>query len=421
MRLKTPGMVFILTLLPIFAWSDNRIETVEDQLIQKYSDPALSSFVRAVVNTNPRVQAARAALDASRAFESAAGRPLYNPELEADYESAADRTWEVGIGQTLDWSGKRKARQKVAAMDRHASEAMFEDVRRNVAIDLLSGLAAFQTEEHRKSLAIERASIMEDFASLAQRRFSAGDLNQVEADLATLASIDAQIQRATAAGKLAEATQEVRSINSNSNADQWPVIRSELPLIANVPDPEVFVVDLPEIRAARRDLDTANATIEMRESERKPDPTLSIRGGREDDSSLVGVNLSIPLYIRNRFNFEVSVAIAQRDQAQQVLNDQVRRASARLLSASERYQISRKAWDSWQQVGQASLQRQVELLQRLWESGELSTTDFLVQIRQTLDTRENALDLELTMWNSWFEWLAASGQVYAWLGQEKSP
>ena len=306
-------------------------------------------------------------------------------------------------------------------MDRHASEAMFEDVRRNVAIDLLSGLAAFQTEEHRKSLAIERASIMEDFASLAQRRFSAGDLNQVDADLATIASIDAQIQRATAAGKLAEATQEVRSINSNSNADQWPVIRSELPLIANVPDPEVFVVDLPEIRAARRDLDTANATIEMRESERKPDPTLSIRGGREDDSSLVGVNLSIPLYIRNRFNFEVSVAIAQRDQAQQVLNDQVRRASARLLSASERYQISRKAWDSWQQVGQASLQRQVELLQRLWESGELSTTDFLVQIRQTLDTRENALDLELTMWNSWFEWLAASGQVYAWLGQEKSP
>lgn len=58
------------------------------------------------------------------------------------------------------------------------------------------------------------------------------------------------------------------------------------------------------------------------------------------------------------------------------------------------------------------------MLRRLWEAGEISTTDFLVQLRQTLDTRENALDLELAMWRAWFEWLAASGQVEAWLGLE---
>jgi cobalt-zinc-cadmium efflux system outer membrane protein len=58
------------------------------------------------------------------------------------------------------------------------------------------------------------------------------------------------------------------------------------------------------------------------------------------------------------------------------------------------------------------------VLRRLWESGEISTTDFLVQVRQTLDTRENALELESTMWRAWFEWLAASGQVEAWLGLE---
>ncbi|MGB2692965.1 MAG: TolC family protein, partial [Thermodesulfobacteriota bacterium] len=70
--------------------------------------------------------------------------------------------------------------------------------------------------------------------------------------------------------------------------------------------------------------------------------------------------------------------------------------------------------------GQLSLQRQGDLLQRMWDAGELSTTEFLVQLRQTLDTRESALQLKLTLWRAWFEWLAASGQVDKWLGQGES-
>lgn len=421
MRLLIQGMVLIVSILPILVWPNDEIDTANELILQKNMDPALSDFVRIVVETNPRVQAARADLDASRALESAAGRPLYNPALEADYESAVDNTWEVGIGQTFDWSGKRKAREQVAASDRHASEAAYEAVRRNIAVELLSGLAAFQTGTQHNSLAVERVRIMKDFAKLAQRRLAVGDLTQVEADLATLASINAQIQLATAAADLAEVTQSVRSLTLATSADQWPTISADLPLAATISDPQGFVLKLPEIQVAQRRLDAANAAIEMRETERKPDPTLSLRGGREDDSTLVGINLSIPLYIRNNYKFEVSAAVAQRDQAQQIFDDQVRRAYARLLSASERYQLSREAWEGWQRIGQASLQRQVDLLQRLWESGELSTTDYLVQLQQTLDTRWNALDLELTMWNAWFEWLVATGLADNWLGLEKSP
>jgi cobalt-zinc-cadmium efflux system outer membrane protein len=421
MRLLLQGMVLVLSFLPSFAWPNDGNEPATEPLLEEYADPALANFVRSVVETNPRVQAARAAMDASRSRQSAAGMPLYNPELDAGYESAVDDTWEVGIGQTFDWSGKRKARERVAASDRHASEAVYESVRRIVAVDLLSGMAAFQTGKQRHSLAAERVSIMQDFAELAQRRFDAGDLTQVEADLATLASIDAQIQFATAAARLAEATQSVRSLTLATAADQWPAINSDLPRAATIDDPQRFVLNLPEIQVAQRRLDAANASIEMRESEQKPDPTLNLRGGREEDSTLVGINLSIPLYIRNNYRFEVSAAVSERDQAQQIFDDQVRHAYARLLGASERYQLSREAWEGWQQMGEASLQRQVDLLQQLWEAGELSTTDYLVQIKQTLDTRGSALDLELTLWNAWFEWLEATGLADKWLGLEQSP
>ena len=420
MRIQKTGMVLLLSSLSLVTWSNPVIGSADELILEKYSDPALTNFVWAVVETNPRVQAARAALEASRARESAAGRPLYNPELEADYESAVDRTWEVGIGQTLDWSGKRKARASAAASDRHAVEAEYLATRRDLAVDLLSGLTLYQVGVQRDTLAAERERVMRDFAQLAERRFDAGDLNQVEADLATLASIDAQIQRATAAADLAEAKQAVRNLTLHSESDRWPSVDSNLPVMPTVNDPQKWVMDLPEVLAAQRRVDSADALVDLRERERRPDPTLSLRGGREDDSTLVGVTLSVPLYIRNSFKYEVSAAVAERDQAQQIVDDLLRRAYARFVSASERYQLARDAWQGWEQVGQLSLQRQGDLLQRMWEAGELSTTDFLVQLRQTLDTRDSALDLQLTMWRAWFEWLAASGQVDKWLGQGES-
>ena len=140
-----------------------------------------------------------------------------------------------------------------------------------------------------------------------------------------------------------------------------------------------------------------------------------MRGGTEDDETLVGVNVTIPLPVRNRYTYEVTAASAERRKAQQDASDISRQAYARFQGAQERYQLSRTAWQDWQRTGGVSLQRQSDLLWRLWEAGELSTTEFLVQLRQTLDTRESALELRETLWRAWLEWLIASGQIESWL------
>ncbi|MDT8321741.1 MAG: TolC family protein [Xanthomonadales bacterium] len=381
-------------------------------------DPELRRFVRSVVDANPRLQAAQSALEASRALESAAGRPLYNPELQADYESAVDDTWEIGIGQTLDWSGKRDARSSVAAAERQAMEAEYLAQRRELTAALLDSLTQHQAGVRRETLASERVQAMSEFADVAGRRFAAGDLNQVEAELATLAAMDARIQRATAEAELAEARQAMRNLVSDLSPERWPSLNTEPPAAPDIDEPQSIVLALPEVAAARRRVQAADAVIELRQRLRKPDPTLILRGGQEADSTLVGINFSIPLYIRNSYSDEVTAAVAERDRAQQLADDLLRRAYARFISATERYRLSHEAWKNWQQVGQPSLARQSDVLRRLWEAGEISTTGFLVQLRQTLDTRENALDLELAMWRAWFEWLMASGQVEAWLGPE---
>ena len=76
----------------------------------------------------------------------------------------------------------------------------------------------------------------------------------------------------------------------------------------------------------------------------------------------------------------------------------------------------RDAWNAWLDTGELNLTQQADLLERLWRAGELSLTDYLVQVNQTLDTQRSAVELRRTLWDAWFSWLAATGQTGRWLG-----
>ena len=377
----------------------------------------LAQFVHNVVESNPRVQAAYAALETSGALRDAASRPLYNPELSFDAENAETKTRALGISQTLDWGGKRRSRTVVAESNRLVAEAEYLETKWSITVELLNGLARHQLGVDGDLLAETRTQLMDDFAALAERRFTAGDLNQVELDLARLSATDARIQKATAGTRLAETRQAVRNLAGRSDATQWPTMPDSTPPLPTKVDPQSLVLALPEVVAARRQVESAKALVELRRRERRPDPTLSFRAGEEDDQTLIGLNMSIPLHVRNSFNYEVTAALAEHSRAEQLADDVLQRAYARLVSASERYELSSGAWGQWASMGQTSLARQTEQLQRLWRAGEISTTDYLVQLTATLDVQANALDLREGLWRAWFEWLWASGQVDAWLGQ----
>ncbi len=418
MSTKTRGIVIQLATLSLIGHAlAAPNEPAGEPRTPATTNGTLATFVRAVIDSNPQVNAARAALDASIALEGAAGQPIYNPELEFAAEDASSKTRAVGISQTIDWGGKRDARTAVAESERRTIEAEYLALRWQLANELLSGLATYQTESARHELADVRRVAMQDFAALSRRRFDAGDISQIELDLATLAYADARIQKATAASNVAEAKQTVSSLAINSPTSEWPRFSAELPDLQVAADnPQDLVMTLPQVRAASMRAAAAADRVELRRRERRLDPTLSVMGGKEDDDTLIGLNVTIPLPIRNRFNYEVTAAVAELGQAQQESRDVSRRAYTRLIGAHERYQVSHDAWADWEQTGELSLQRQGELLRRLWEAGEIDTTDYLVQLTLTMNTRESALDLREAMWRAWFEWLVASGQIDQWIG-----
>lgn len=417
MSMKSRGIVTLAVALIIAdPGVAQQTETDIEPSVTVASNAELSAFVRAVTDSNPQVNAARAAVDASSAYEAAASRPLYNPELEFEAEDADSKTRLLGLSQTLDWGGKRRARLTVAAAERRSVQARYTSVRWQISVNLLSALADHQTETDRNALASVRVTAMQEFAAISQRRFDAGDISQIELDLAMLAFTQARMQYATSAASVAESKQSVVNFVFNVPESRWPRIGEELPLAAVSTDgASDLVMALPHVRVAQLQAEAAAARVSLRERERRADPTLTLRGGRQDDETLIGVNVTIPLPVRNSFRHEVAAASAEHRQAKQVLSDISRRAYARFLGAMERFRISQSAWQDWSKTGDTSLRSQGDLLRRLWEAGELSTTDYLVQLRQTLGTSESALELRRAMWRAWFEWMTASGQIENWL------
>ena len=281
---------------------------------------------------------------------------------------------------------------------------------------MLNGLAQYQTGVERDRLAQTRQQLMEEFATLAQRQFEAGELDQVALDQALLSLTEVRIQKAMVAADLAEAQQAVYSLGPRIPEAQWPSLPEKLPEMPEQSvDSQALVLALPGVVAARQRVTMADAVVGLQRRERRPDPTLSLTGGYEDGERLIGLGLSISLPIRNRFAHEVTAAMAERVQAQQLADDAVQMAHASLTSAAERYGLSRSAWDDWEQLGRKSLDRKSEELRRLWQAGDMDMADYFGQLGEALDVQESIIDLRGQTWQAWFEWLRASGQVNVWL------
>ncbi len=361
--------------------------------------------------------AAQANADAAQAQGRAAQAPLHNPELELGAARASANTFSAGVNQTLDWSDKRGSRAALADQQLQAARAELDGARQTLAAEALAALARYHGARAAVTLAEKRLELLQRFMQVAVRRFDAGDIGRADADLARLAFSQARIRQAHARTALLDAEQSLRALHQQVPT-AWPALDVALPTLVMPQGAELeqLLLHTPELRAAQARMEAARGNIELAERERRADPTVGVRGGRDGSDTLVGLSLTIPLNVRNSHLAEVDVARAQALAAEYERNALYRQARARLAGDVARYRIVFDAWEEWRRDGGVTLGERTALLNQVWESGEISASDYLVQLQETLDTETDAADLRGKAWAAWSEWLAASGQITAWLG-----
>jgi cobalt-zinc-cadmium efflux system outer membrane protein len=384
-----------------------------------YAADSLGMFIQQVLENNPAIQAAEANITAAQARTRAAGYPIYNPSLSAQQQNALENQSYVEIDQTIDWANKRDAREQVGAANARVAKAQLADLRQQLAIQVLGALAKYQAEQQALALAKERTSLLQKFVNLTTKRFKSGDIARVDLDLAQLALSEALAQQADTEVSVNQALQTLRATTGFTQMN-WPRLASPLPTLAtrNI-DVDSLMSKLPAVLVLNQQYQTARARIKVAERERYPDPTIGIQGGQSSSEGekkrLVGVTLSIPLFVRNPYRAEVDAANSDAMEAEGKRADIVRQARAEIRSSAERYQTLYRATQQWQQAAGKPLGDGMTLIERLWQAGEINSTDYIVQLKQRIDSQIAGVELKGRAWQAWAEWLKASGQVDNWL------
>ena len=297
--------------------------------------PKLKQLAQSFLAQHPAAQAARADLERAEAEARATAQPLYNPEVELEYEDATDVTKTVGLVQTLDWAGKRRARDTASQDSMRAAQAAQAAMRQTLLGELLVELSGVTASSRVARLAQQREQLLEDFLRLAERRYAAGDVGQTDVDLARLALSEARMQAAAITAE-ATATESRLTALVQEPAGGWPALPG-LPADLASFNSDDLLQQHPTLRQAQAEAAAAKASVSIAERDRRPDPTVGLRGGQEDDDTLVGVTVSIPLFVRNTFRAEVDAANADAIRAEQVYFNRLRRAKGELQAAEERY------------------------------------------------------------------------------------
>ena len=385
---------------------------------------ALREALQAAWQHHPSYRATEAQLAAAHARLDAAGQPLYNPEVElAGDDEGPDRTTTVGLNLTLDLSGKRRVRRDAASarFDQATAEAKLR--RRDFAKQWFASWAELQTAQQRVRTGERRLALVTRFGELAQKQFAAADISGLERDLALLARDEAQAEQSQLIAERAEAEARFRAVGG------VPVLVASLALLTDtLPPPNVPVTgieQLPEWQAAQAAAVAAERDVTVARRNRIADPTVGVRAGRIDygglQDNVFGASVSIPLFIRNSYRAEVVAAQADADVAAAETARVGIELGADRRRAIDSYGAAQAAWSQWHASRGTDLQRRTELLERLWREGELSTADYLLQLKQTLDTALAGAELEARVWRTYTDYLAATGQLERWAGLEGSP
>lgn len=372
---------------------------------------SLDTIITQTLEASPELKAAQAEVVAARARLAGAEAPLNNPEVSGEFERTDVNTYVIGLSQAIDWRNKRAAREKVSQLELEVAQAQVAELRLAKGTELALRLSRLATRDEIVSLSSRRTEILERFVGLAEQRHAAGDIAQAELELARLARSEAILRHAEQSAELIKARSDLFAISGkqlNAKVEFPQRVPAEIPDTFDIGRAAAQHPRLQVLHLAAR---AARQNIRAVDKERKADPTVGIGVGREGKTSLLSVSFSMPLQVRNDFSSGVEAASAEALAAEQVAQQVYRDQTARMDGAREGFNLVAGVWRQWASTGSNSLQEHLKLLDRQWRAGEMTTTDYLLQVDQMLDTQISAAELHGRVWGAWLEWLGASGNL----------
>jgi len=375
-------------------------------------------WLRQQIEVLPEIHAAQQKRDASLSQADSYSRALYNPELGTGYEREGEQdNYQVSISQKIDWWDQKGSREQQAQFLRIQAE---QDYRFNYQTILKNALLAFvnwQAAKQRYELALDQEQQLDQLIKLVKSRSANGDLGQIDVELTLLSLSQTLADTAQAVAAYHSAENRVRQWMPNwqpttpvLNAAFWS--NTQQFLTTDTSSDKELLQALPELRIAKAEWKIQQAQAETVRRGNKAEPTIGITAGQNGNTDVVGLNLSIPLNIRNNYSAVNQAALQGAYAAESEYLAKHRQLSYQLDSSralATQYNLQQQRWKKLMQDSQSN---SGELLKRQWKTGDLGTSQYLQVLRQRIEGIQAGITLDEESKLAIINWLYTSGQIH---------
>lgn len=369
------------------------------------------------VHQMPQIEAARERMNASAFNRDALNAPLYNPTASARVENDDTTNFQFGISQTLDLSGKRKTRRRLGNAQYQHARLSFEIELQSYLNDVLNALVTYGAAEEQMLLARKHSVNLETLSELTTQRLENGDLGTVDGALANYAVSAALPSLANTENEYIAAQTALKTL-LGPDYRQFVVLPSDGNWRdSGVMDINVLAENNPQVIQALQRFQVKKAEVDVATRNRRADPTIGVVAGRDEGASLVGINISLPLNIRNTYKAPIKANIRKATAAEFDYQQVQRSIHADLERAIAVWRANSAQLSRYEELTVSQNDNGLSLLKTQWTIGDLSTADYVQALERWRESASAGIRLKRMQRLSLIAWLSTSGQVTNWLSR----
>lgn len=344
----------------------------------------------------PAVVTARMRIDEARGRVVGASLPFAtNPtvEVEAGRRSGVTLSTDYGVelGQDLELPQRRRARIDAAQAGVTQEEQRAREVEREVLREVATVFFRAVESRERADAAASGKRIAEEALHIAERRYAAGDVAQLDVNLARTAvaraDAEARIANATLTGRV---TQLQVLLGLAEPVTVGGALRDSLTLATT--DLIASAADRPDVRVLEAEIAEAEADQRLARTLRWPDFGVRASYANEEGDRIVlgGIGVSLPVFNRGQEATAVASARLARLRAQREALK--RTIEAEVRGAMAAHDALRAAASEYERTVLPLVEENEKLALESYEVGQIGLGDLLLVRREALEARRAFID-----------------------------
>lgn len=342
----------------------------------------------------PAIVAERLRLEEARAHAASQTRfATSNPELEAsmgwresDGTTTHDQDWEIVLSQSFSDLVRGPARSEVALTRLDADSRSLDDATRAVLLEVAAACVERIALQRQRALAAASLDVASRTREAAERRFAAGDVAQLDVNVARMLHARAAADQATAEARLAESRARLGSLLGLEPDEPLEIVADRsLPDVVSDVDLTALVAARPDVRRLDAEMATTRAEMRLASPGRALDWGLVAAVAEDEGDRITTAGIRFALPFADRGQFERSEAAARLARLEHERASLVRAASGEIGAARAAYARLRESADNLTATLLPLLDENDALALESYDAGQIGIAELAAVRRESID------------------------------------